>query len=290
MYPAIISNYIAPKTVAEALDALGRNAGATVFAGGQSVMQAIKARLHQAECIVDLKQVKELRGVSVAGGAVAIGPMTRYVELIDETKLRPAYQAINDAATTVADRQVRNRGTIGGSLCWNYLAADMPPVVLALDAELDLQASGGKRRTVRITSFFKGALETDRADNELLTRITLAAPPRHAGSAYKKWSTQTDGLPIVGMAAYVETDGKGTCTKARLAVGGVLPVTRRAGKAEALLVGKRANDGAGIAAALQAAAEEIDPQGDRWVEGDYRKVLIHDLGRQVVATAFERAS
>ena len=290
MYPAVIDEYLAPTSAAEALEALNQNPGATIFAGGQSVMQAIKARLVEPTCIVDLNGVAELKGVSVDAGGVTIGPMTRYADLNRETKLHGAYQAICDAATTVADRQVRNRGTIGGSICWNYLAACMPPTVLAMDAQFELTKAGGGSRTVAASDFFKGALETARDDDELLTKISLASPPANAGSAYKKWSTQADGLPIIGVAAYVETDASGACTSARLGFGGILPVTRRSAAGEKGLVGTKAGDKDRIEAALQAAADEIDPQGDRWVEGEYRKVLIKDLGRQVVGTAFERAS
>ena len=289
MYPAIIDAYLAPTSVAEALGALGQNPGATIFAGGQSVMQAIKARLVEPTCIVDLNGIAELKGVSVAAGGVTIGPMTRYADLNQETKLHGAYQAICDAATTVADRQVRNRGTIGGSICWNYLAACMPPTVLAMDAQFELTKAGGGTRTVAASDFFTGALDTARDDGELLTKISLAPPAAHAGSAYQKWSTQADGLPIIGVAVYLETDGGGSCTSARLAFGGILPVTRRSPAGEKGLVGMKAGDKDGIGAALQAAADDIDPQGDRWVEGGYRKVLIKDLGRQVVTTAFERA-
>ncbi len=166
----------------------------------------------------------------------------------------------------------------------------MPPTVLALDAQLELTGPGGDRRTVPISEFFLGALETTRRDDELLTKITLPAAAGKAGSSYKKWSTQVDGLPIIGVAAYVETDDGGICTAARFAVGGILPVVKRSTSAEAQLVGAKANDADGIARATAAAAEELDPQSDRWVEGSYRKLLIQSLGREVVAKAFERAA
>ena len=98
-----------------------------------------------------------------------------------------------------------------------------------------------------------------------------------------------DGLPVIGVAVYVETDGGGVCTAARLGVGGILPVVKRATAAEGQLVGAKAGDTEALDAALATAADEIDPQGDRWAEAEYRKLLIRDLGRQVVATAFERA-
>ena len=228
--------------------------------------------------------------MSVGAGGATIGPMTRYADLQPDMKLHGAYQAINDAATTVADRQVRNRGTIGGSICWNYVAACMPPTVLALDAQIELTGPGGAQRTVPISEFFLGALETARRDDELLTKITLPAAAGKAGSSYKKWSTQVDGLPIIGVAVHIETDDGGTCTAARFAVGGILPVVKRAASAEAQLVGAKAGDAEGIARATEAAAEELDPQGDRWVQAEYRKVLIQSLGREVVAKAFERAT
>lgn len=291
MYPAIIEEYLAPATVADALAAIAQHDGeATVFAGGMSVMQAIKARLIEARCVIDLGNIDELRGVSVGADGAAIGPMTRYADLVRDKKLHGAYQALNDAAATVGDRQVRNRGTIGGSICWNYIAACMPPTVLALDAQIELTAPGGGRRTVPIGEFFLGPLETARKDEELLTKITLPAPAGKAGSSYKKWSTQVDGLPIIGVAVYIETDGSGVCTVARFAVGGILPVVKRSASAEDQLIGAKANDADGIARATAAAAEELDPQGDRWVQAAYRKLLIQSLGREVVAKAFERAT
>ena len=290
MYPAIIEEYVAPATLAEALEALDRYKGdATVFAGGMSIMQAVKARLVEPRCVIDLGNLGELRGVTLGAEGVRIGPMTRYRDLAVEDKLNGAYQAINDAAATVADRQVRNRGTIGGSICWNYLAADLPPTVLTLDAAIELTSAGGKVRSVAAGNFFLGALETARAENELVTAIRLAPAPARAGSAYKKWATLVDGLPVIGVAVYVETDGGGVCTAARLGVGGILPVVKRATAAEGQLIGAKAGDTEALDAALATAADEIDPQGDRWAEAEYRKLLIRDLGRQVVATAFERA-
>ncbi|MCZ6774651.1 MAG: FAD binding domain-containing protein [Proteobacteria bacterium] len=291
MYPAIIEEYLAPTTVADAVAAIAQHNGeATVFAGGMSIMQAIKARAIEPRCIIDLNNISELRGVSVGPEGAVIGPMTRYADLQRDETLYGAYQAINDAATTVADRQIRNRGTIGGSVCWNYVAACMPPTVLALDAQFELTGPGDSRRTVPAQEFFLGALETARRDDELLTRITLPAAAGNAGSSYKKWSTQVDGLPVIGVAVYVETDDAGDCTVARFAVGGILPVVSRAASAEAQLVGTNADDADGIARATASAAEEIDPQSDRWAPGVYRKVLIQKLGREMVSTAFERAA
>ncbi len=137
MYPAAIGEYVAPATVDEALKAWAGAAGDAHFiAGGQSLMQAVKSRLVQPDCLIDLANVGELGGISADAGGVHIGPMTRYRDIAGDSQLDGAYQALRDAATRVGDRQVRNRGTIGGSLCWNYIAACMPPTVIGLGARI----------------------------------------------------------------------------------------------------------------------------------------------------------
>jgi carbon-monoxide dehydrogenase medium subunit len=215
--------------------------------------------------------------------------MTRYVDLAAEQRLAPAYAAINDAAAHVGDRQVRNRGTIGGSVCWNYIAACMPAVALGLGATMHLQSAGGQRE-VAADTFIGAPLETDRKDNELLVALSLPKPPAHAGSAYKKWALMTDGLPVIGACIYVETDGSGACSKARVAIGGLASGPKRSPAAEAKLVGKKASDAAGLGEAMAAAAKEIAVQGDLWADPAYRSHLIQTLGSEVAATALRRAA
>ena len=291
MYPAPIDSYSAPSTLNEALAALEQHGDeACVIAGGMSVMQAIKARLLQPRHIIDLKRITELKGVAVTDDGVAIGAMTRYRDIATEPHLKGAYQALADAAATVGDRQVRNRGTIGGSLCWNYIAACTPPTVLTLGGRIELHKADGTSRVVPADEFLIAPLETARADDEVLTRVLLPPPPAHAGSAYRKFATLTDGLPVVGVAAYIETDSHGACTAARLGIGGILPRCRRATAGEAALKGVHAEDAAAIDAALDAAGAEVEPQDDRWASADYRKIQIRSLGRAVVASAFARAA
>ena len=205
---SVIHDYRRPNSVQEALAAIGDGGEEALFiAGGQSLMQALKARLVQPHALVDLQDVAELKGVKIDGG-VRIGAMTRYVELASETRLAPAYAALIDAAAHVGDRQVRNRGTIGGSVCWNYIAACMPVVALTLDATMNLVSSGGER-SVPAQEFIGAPLETARRDDELLVSLQLPPPPSNAGSAYRKWSLISDGLPVIGACVYVETDGFG---------------------------------------------------------------------------------
>lgn len=213
MYPAVIENYVRPKTVADALAALSKyEAGdALILAGGQSAMQAVKTRLLRPRCVIDLQAVTELQGVSADDGAIRIGPISCYAALATETKFDGAYQALRDAAARVGDRQVRNRGTIGGSLCWNYVAACMPPVALALNIEMELTSTNGSRK-VLADDFIGGPLETAREDDEILVSLNLAVAPVNTGSAYKKWGLVTDALPVIGVAVMITTEGSGVCT------------------------------------------------------------------------------
>ena len=209
MYPAEIEEYVRPGTVAEAIDAIGRfEAGDAIFlAGGQSVMQAVKTRLLRPRCVVDLQSVKELKGVSIeVSGSTIIGSMTTYAALAQETSLNGAYQAVCDAAAREGDRQVRNRGTIGGSLCWNYVAACMPAVALGLGMEMALKGKGGARH-LPAHEFLGSPLETAREDEEMLVSLNLPTALANTGSAYKKWGLGTDALPVVGVCASITTDG-----------------------------------------------------------------------------------
>jgi len=292
MYPAPIEEYVRPGTVDEAIAALGKYEEGDAFfvAGGQSIMQAIKSRLLRPRCIVDLQAVADLKGISAGGDGVTIGAMTRYRDVAECEDLNGAYQALRDAANRVGDRQVRNRGTIGGSLCWNYVAACMPPVALGLGMDMNLVGAGGAARSLAAGDFLGGPLETAREENEVLLSVSLPAAPANAGSAYKKWGLVTDALPVVGVCAYVELDGSGACSAARVAIGGLASGPVRSGAAEAALVGKKGDDASGISAALDAAADETETQGDLWADPDYRKQLIRSLGNEVVTTAFQRAA
>jgi aerobic carbon-monoxide dehydrogenase medium subunit len=290
MYPAVIQDYRRPNSVQDALAALAGGGTDTVFiAGGQSLMQALKARLMQPSALIDLQDVAELKGVRF-DGAVTIGAMTRYVELAAETRLAPAYAALIDAARHVGDRQVRNRGTVGGSVCWNYIAACMPAVALTLDATINLVSRAGGQRSLPAQEFIGAPLETARRDDELLTSLQLPAPPADAGSAYGKWALVTDGLPVIGAGVYVEVDGGGGCARARVGFGGLASGPKRSPAAESKLVGCKADDTAAIADAMAGAAAELETQGDLWADPAYRSHLIRTLGARMAATALRRAA
>ena len=290
MYPAPIEAYFAPRTIDEALRCLAEAGdGAMFIAGGMSLMQAMKARLAAPHALIDLNEVEELGGLAKGPRGATVRPMTRYRELAATSGLHGALQAICDAAATVGDRQVRNAGTIGGSLCWNYVASCMPNVCLCLDATLVLASLEGGERAVPIDDFLIGPLETARRDDELLIEINFpTAKYRGVGSAYRKYGGTVDGLPIVGIAAFIEVDEEGLCTDARFSVGGILPTARRFEAVRDILCG-RPGTPESFAEAARAAADAIETQTDHLASANYRKVLIRTLGRDVLAEAHARA-
>ncbi|MCZ6772021.1 MAG: FAD binding domain-containing protein [Proteobacteria bacterium] len=290
MFPAAIEEYVRPRSVADALSAAARyEDGEAIFlAGGQSVMQAMKSRMMRPRCVIDLQDLADLKGIDHSNGGLSIGAMTRYVEVVEDETIDGAFAALRDAASRVGDRQVRNRGTIGGSLCWNYMAACTPAVVLALDGRLNLIAANGTTRTLAADDFLRGPLETARGDDEILLSVSWPAPAPHSGSAYKKWGQVTDALPVIGICVLVSLDDKGRCEHARIALAGLADGTQRAAAGEAVLIASE-GDRASIDAAMSEIAEAADTHSDMSADAEYRKNLIRTLGREVGATAFERA-
>ncbi|MGR8919902.1 MAG: FAD binding domain-containing protein [Gammaproteobacteria bacterium] len=290
MHPARIEQYVRPRTVSEALAALGRyEEGEAMFlAGGQSMMQAMKSRILRPECVIDLQDVTELRGISRDANGVRIGAMTRYVEVAAAPELDGMFAALADAAAHVGDRQVRNRGTVGGSVCWNYVAACTPCVVLGLGGTLELMAADGTTRSVAADEFFLGPLDTARREDEILLALSWPAAPPRAGSAYAKWGLVTDALPVVGVCVCVTLDDDDRCASARITLAGLANGAERAPVGEASLTGS-AGDAAAIGAAMDAIADAAETQDDLSADADYRRQLIRSLGREVGARAFARA-
>jgi len=289
MYPAAIADYQAPATIAAALEALGRGDDAMFIAGGMSLMQAIKVRLVRPSRLIDLQHVPELRGIIVDQGGVTIGAMTRYRDIAAAPELQGAHEALADAAAHVGDRQVRNRGTIGGSLCWNYVSACTPVAAIAAGAHIVLESAARGRRSLPVDAFLISPMETAREADEIAVAITLPAPPPRTGSAYRKWGLVTDALPVVGVGVRVALDDQGRCVEARIGLGGTADGSRRGKLAEERLLGLRAGDSAAIDAAFAALADAAAVQDDLWSDEAHRRALIRDLGRKVTQAAFARA-
>jgi carbon-monoxide dehydrogenase medium subunit len=271
-------------TLDEALGLIGTS-GTKVIAGGMSLLPLMKLRLANPERLLDIGRLKELKGIrKLDDGRLAVGALTTYAELAES----PArfYGLIRDALPDIGDVQVRNRGTVGGAVAHCDPASDLPAVLLALDAEIVARSKRGER-VMSTDGFFKGAFETDLAEDELITEIRLPGARDDAGSAFVALSQRASGYSIVGVAAVVIVDGKGSIASAGIALTGVGDAPYRARGVEAALVG---TDG-GAAAAAAAAAHATDGvtvNGDIHADAVYRTAMAEVYTRRAIEAAVGR--
>ena len=286
MIPASF-DYFAPSTVDEALALLQEHGDeAKILAGGHSLIPLLKLRLTEPGVLIDIGRIDELRGIRQRNGGVAIGALATHTSVGTATELA-GLDALQEAARAVGDVQVRNRGTIGGSLAHADPGGDLPAAVLALDAEIALKGGSGER-TVRADDFFQGLLTTDIAEDELLTEVRITRPPERTGSAYVKFPNPASGYAVVGVAARVTLGADGTVADARVAVTGAGDRATRAIAVEEALRGQRLNTET-IANAAQMAAEGIDPLDDIHASAEYRTELVRVFARRALERAAQRA-
>lgn len=287
MIPAAFE-YTRARSLADALKALSAppRGGAKVIAGGQSLIPLLKFRLAQPERLIDIGHLAQLKGVRRIRGGVAIGAATTYRELLESAELRADYPLIAEVTAHIGDLQVRNVGTIGGSLAHADPAADMPPVMLVLDATFGLQSKRGKR-SVAAREFFRGPFATAMEEDELLTEIRLPAPPAHAGTAYVSFDQAASGYALVGAAALVTVaQGGGTVGRAALAFTG-LADTPFLAEAAARLVGTR-GDADSVARVAEAAVAGVQANEDIHASAAYRIHLAKVAARRALAGALAR--
>ena len=237
--------YHAPTSVAEAARLLAEHGDeAKLLAGGHSLIPLMKLRLSEPSVLIDLGKIEGMSYIREAdGGGLAIGAMTTYAALQASDLVRSGAPVLADAAGQVADAQVRNMGTIGGSLSHADPAGDLPAVAVALKAELVTSSTGDHRR-IGIDDFFVDLLTTALEPNEILNEISIPALPAGSGSAYAKFGNKASHYAIVGVAAVVTMDGSGNCSGASIGVTGAGPTAVRASDAEAALVGSSLDDAA----------------------------------------------
>ena len=291
MYPAEIKEYHKPDSINQVLEIIANHdeGESLLLAGGQSAMQAIKSRMLRPQCIIDLQNLRELRTICDDQESLKIGAMVRYCELAKSVFLDKTFTGLKDAATHVGDRQVRNRGTIGGSVCWNYAAACTPTVVLALGGQMHLVSTNGESKVIGADDFFLGPLDTAKSESDILLSVSFNKPTSRSGSAYKKWGLVKDALPVVGVCAFIKLDAEGSCCEARIALTGMGLGAQRASAGEDVLLSSD-GDLKSIKAATDSICATIDAPTDLSATSDYRHQLIRNLGSEVILTAFKRAS
>ena len=281
-------DYFRARTVADAHQLLSAHPGAKLLAGGHSLLPLLKLRLAAPSALVDIGRIPELRGISRQGDWIRIGALTTHAELAASADLRNAAPSLADAAARVGDPGVRNRGTIGGTIAHADPASDLPTVLVALDARIVAAGPGGER-TIHADQFFTGIMTTALSEDEILVGVHLPASASGQGSAYEKFSHPASRYAVLGVAAWVSI-ANGTCSSARIALGGLLPNARRAGSVERALIGKALDENAIAAAAGQVATDlGHDVIGDIYASAEYRAAMAPVFTKRALASAAARA-
>jgi aerobic carbon-monoxide dehydrogenase medium subunit len=271
-------DYVAPDTLDEALQALsGGGEDAKVLAGGHSLLPLMKLRLAAPTLLVDLRKVPGLRGVQRDNGQWRIGAMTRHADMQGNADLGP----LGQATALIADQQVRNRGTIGGSLAHGDPASDLPTVFLACEGSLTIAGSGGGTREVAAADMFQDYLTTAVGEGEIVTEIRLPSFDDW-GSSYLKFTRRAEDWAMVAVCAMVKKAGDGSVEDVRIALTNMGSTPLRAAAAEDALRGKGLD---AIAAAAEQAAEGTDPPGDLNATPDYKRHLARVLTRRALEEA-----
>jgi aerobic carbon-monoxide dehydrogenase medium subunit len=272
-------DYVAPESLDAAQSAL-REGGedAKVLAGGHSLLPLMKLRLAAPSLLVDLRRVPGLAGIERENGAFRIGAMTRHHDVASHPDLGLAASA----ASTIADQQVRNRGTFGGSLAHGDPASDMPAVVLAAEGTMVVRGEAGERE-VAASDFFVDYLMTAVGEGEILTSVRLPALEGY-GYGYQKFNRRREDWAMVAVCALVKRAGDGSCEDVRIGLTHMGSVPLRASAAESALRGQPL-DADRIAAAAEQAAEGTDPPADLNATADYKRHLARVLCRRALTEA-----
>jgi aerobic carbon-monoxide dehydrogenase medium subunit len=271
--------YTAPESLEAAIGALADGGeDAKLLAGGHSLIPLMKLRLAAPSLLVDLRKVPGLHGVQRDNDTVRIGAMTRHAELQVDDSLG----VVARAAGTIADQQVRNRGTIGGSLAHGDPASDLPAVLLALEGSVTAQGPSGQR-SIAADELFSDYLTTALAPDEVMTEVRVPAP-NGWGFGYQKFNRRREDWAMVGVCALVRKAGDGSCEDVRIGLTNMGSTPLRASAAEEALRGG-ALDADALAAAAEQAAEGTDPPGDLNATPEYKKHLARVLCRRALEEA-----
>ena len=285
MIPASF-DYIAAKSLDEAISLLAKHKDdAKLLAGGHSLLPAMKLRLMQPKVLIDLGRIRDLSYIKEEGGQIRIGAMTTHFQVEISDLLRRSCPLLPETASHLGDMQVRNKGTIGGSLAHSDPAADWPAAILALDAELVATSAKGDR-VIKATDFFVEMLTTSLKPGEILREIRIPSGKGKAAQAYVKVRHPASGFAVVGVAVNLSIDG-GKCQSAGIGITGVSPKAYRASKVESALKGN-ALDAKTLSAAAAHATDGVDVNSDLYASAEYRKQLATVYTRRAIEMAASR--
>ncbi|MBI3303102.1 MAG: xanthine dehydrogenase family protein subunit M [Deltaproteobacteria bacterium] len=280
--------YYTPASLDEALALLSQHGDdAKLLAGGHSLLPALKLRLSSVGHLIDLGRIDGLAYIKEDKGGLCIGTCTTHYEVETSALLQQKCPLLAECAGHIGDVQVRNRGTIGGSLAHADPAADYPAAILTLEAEIQTVSAGGKRN-LKAVDFFVDMLTTALRPGEILTEVRVAPFAARTGGAYLKVPQPASGFAVVGVAALVTLNAQGQCSTVRVGITGAAVKAFRARDTEAALMGKAPDDNTLAQAAAQA-TNGIETSGDIFASAGYRAHLARVYTRRALAKAAERA-
>ncbi len=280
-------DYYRPSTLDEAISLLNDVPGAKLLAGGHSLLPSMKLRVSSTSALIDIGRLPGLSGVEIEGNTLKIGALTTHATIAESEEVRAACPILAETAAQIGDQQVRNRGTIGGSLAYADPSADLPTSVMALRGTLTANGPDGERQ-IAAEDFFTDLFTTALRSNEVLTTLTVPVMGPGDGGAYQKHPHPASRYAVVGVSAWVNLSN-GTVNDVSLVVGGVTANPTRCSAAETALKGQAATE-EHIRSAADLVAESIsDPMGDLYASGEYRTHLAKVIARRALIQAVERA-
>lgn len=286
MKPAAFE-YKSPTSLQEAIGFLqAADGNAKLISGGQSLMPMLAFRLAAPDILVDLKHVPDLASIAVDAAGVRLGAKVRWCDIAADARLASAHPLLAEAIRHVAHYQVRNRGTVGGSLAHADPAAEMPGIALTCDAQMTVVGPNGMR-TVPASQFFTGLLETALAPDEVLTEISLPAWPAGRRWAFREFARRKGDFAMAGVALFYDCDAAGAATNVHIGAIGIADTPIRLVAAEWAVAGKALSEEV-IGAAVSAARAEIDPPADIHAPAAYRRGLLGTLLTRALAEAAAR--
>lgn len=280
-------DYKRATTLDEALSLLAQNEDAKILAGGHSLIPAMKLRLTQPPLLVDIGRIADLSYVREDNGQIRIGAMTTHYQIESSDLLKRICPLLPECASQIGDMQVRNKGTIGGSLAHSDPGGDWPAAIIALNADLVAVSKNGER-IIKADDFFVELLTTALQPGEILREIRINKSNGRAGHAYAKMHHPASGFAVVGVAVNLSLDGDSTCNDASIGITGVSSKAYRAAAVEQSLNGAKLTDDT-IRAAASHATDGIDANGDLFASADYRRHLAEVYTQRAIAAAVEGA-
>jgi carbon-monoxide dehydrogenase medium subunit len=272
--------YASPATLDEAVALLAaRDGNAKVISGGQSLMPLLAFRLASPELLVDLKRLRGLNEIRIGADGVRLGAKVRWYDIETDARLAQAHPLLAEAIKHVAHYQIRNRGTVGGSLAHADPSAEMPAIAMTCDAELTIVGPKGARLE-RAANFFKGSLSTSLAPDEILTDVRLPPWPAKRRWGFLEFARRRGDFAMAGVALHYDLDEQGRVVEPHIGAFGVADSPIRLPQVEAILAGATVSEQT-IAAAAEAAKQAVDPPSDIHAPSAYRRALL--------ATLLERA-